>query len=258
VHLERVEAALRATHELLAEAGIWHCVTYGTLLGAVRDGALIPWDHDFDLFVRPADVPRIRALDTAAAGIEVRRTTKAFGDLALGGGSVGLFDAGRLAVWADDVHLGDLFAPVLFADGVLRIFDLATAVSWTAHSSFPHFFVEELATVSIGGRPYPAVGQPEQFLAGVYGDDWRTPYKSVVDGGTSRTGSTTHGDTYAPKLAEEVAWCEAAGWDRSRYGGLPAWPRTIAGAGPWGPTWRTSSTSGALWYRDRDELLAHY
>ncbi len=258
MHIERVEAALRATHELLAAEGIWHCVTYGTLLGGIREGALIPWDHDFDLFVRPADLPRIRSLDTTAAGIELRRTTKAFGDLPLGGGSVGLFDAGRLAVWAEGVHLGDLFAPVLFADGVLRIFDLATSVSWTAHSSFPHFFVEELSLVSIAGHAYPAVHHPERFLAGVYGDDWRTPYKSTVDGGVLRSGSTTHGDTFAPKLAEEIAWCESAGWDRARYAGLPAWPRTVAGAGPWGATWRTASSSAALWYRDREELVANY
>ena len=82
--------------------------------------------------------------------------------------------------------------------------------------------------------------------------------KAAVDGGTSRAGSTTHGDTYTPKLAKEIAWCVAAGWDRGRYEGLPAWPRTIAGAGPWGSTERTASTSRALWYRDFGELAANY
>ncbi|HWB23106.1 MAG TPA: LicD family protein [Gaiellaceae bacterium] len=258
MHLERVESALRATHALLEEAGIWHCVTYGTLLGAVRDGALIPWDHDFDFFIRAGDLSRVLALDGSRDGLRFLRTTKSSAELALGGGRVGTFDAMRIAVFDGETHLGDLFAPTLFDDGVLRIYDLATEVNWTPHSSFPHFFVETLSTVRIGSDEYPGVGHAEQFLAGVYGDDWQTPYRSVMDGGELRTGSTTHGDTYEPKLADEIAWCEARGWDRSRYAGLPAWPREVAGAGPIGPTERTSSSSGALWYRDRAELLAHY
>ncbi len=258
MQLERVESALQTTHELLEAAGIWHCVTYGTLLGAVRGGALIPWDHDFDFFIRPADLARVLALDGSADGLRFLRTTKPAAALALGSGRVATFDAMRVAVFSDDTHLGDLFAPSLFADGVLRIYDFGNEVNWTPHSSFPHFFVETLSTVQIGEREYPGVGHPEQFLAGVYGDDWRTPYRSAIDGGDLRTGSTTHGDTYEPKLAGEIAWCEARGWRRDRYAGLPAWPRTVAGAGPVGPTPRTASSSRALWFRDRAELTANY
>ena len=112
--------------------------------------------------------------------------------------------------------------------------------------------------MTIGGHIYPAVGHAEQFLAGVYGNDWRTPYRSALDGGDPRDGSTTHGDTYAPKLHKEIAWCVDHGWDRSRYAGLPPWPREVAGAGPVGPTGRTASTSRALWFRDRAELVANY
>jgi hypothetical protein len=258
VHLKLVESALRATHELLDAAGIWHCVTYGTLLGAVREGALIPWDHDFDFFIRPDDLSRVLALDGSSDGLRFLRTTKSGAELALGSGRIGTFDAMRIAIFGGETHLGDLFAPTLFADGVLRIYDLATEVNWTPHSSFPHFFVETLSTVRIGEHAYPGVGHPEQFLAGVYGEDWRTPYRAVMDGGELRSGSTTHGDTYDPKLSGEIAWCEAQGWSRAGYDGLPAWPREVVGAGPIGPTERTSSSSGALWYRDRAELLANY
>jgi len=258
MHLERVESALRATHELLEDAGIWHCVTYGTLLGAVRGGGLIEWDHDFDLFIRPTDLSRVLALDGSRHDLRFLRVTKSSADLALGAGRVATFDAMRLAVFSDETHLGDLFAPSLFSDGVLRIYDFATEVNWTPHSSFPHFFVETLSDVWIGECHYPGVGHHEQFLAGVYGEDWQTPYRSVMDGGELRSGSTTHGDTYDPKLAGEIAWCEARGWERERYAGLPEWPRDVAGAGPLGPTSRTASTSRALWYRDRAELAAHY
>lgn len=253
----KVEPALRTVHALLERESIWHCVTYGTLLGAVRDGNVIPWDHDFDCFVRPCDLGRVLALD-GESGLRFLRVTKSSAELALGAGRIATFDAMRVAVWDGDEHLGDLFAPSLFDDGVLRIYDFATETLWTPHSSFPHFFLQELSTVTIAGRAYPGVGRPERFLAGVYGDDWRTPYRSYVDGGESRTGSTTHGDTYEPKLAEWVDWCVAEGWDRSVYAGQPSWPREARGAGPIGPSTRTASTSRALWWRDRDELLANY
>ncbi|MHB8469574.1 MAG: hypothetical protein ACYDCH_07465 [Gaiellaceae bacterium] len=74
--------------------------------------------------------------------------------------------------------------------------------------------------------------------------------------GSARERSTTHGDTYEPKLAAEIASSEVHGWDRGHYAGLPAWPRPVRGAGPAGPSPRTVSTSRALRWRDRAELVA--
>jgi hypothetical protein len=138
------------------------------------------------------------------------------------------------------------------------MYDFATEVIWTPHLSFPHFFLESTSAVSVGGRTYPGVGHPEQFLAGVYGADWRTPYRSTYAGGAGRQGVTNRGALYHPKLAAEIAWCEGEGWDRSRYVGQPAWPRGLRGAGPAGPTDRTASSSRGLWWRDLDEVGRYY
>ena len=258
---DRTFAALAKTHELLEANGIWHAITYGTLLGAVREGDVIAWDHDFDMFIRPADMERIVGLSAEAErlGLALHRVYKPGAELAMGTTRVAWFDAMRVAVFAGGQPAGDLFAPSLFDDGVLRIYDFQTEVLWTPHSSFPHFFLGEPATAQVRDLSLPAVGRAEAFLEGVYGGDWRVPRPASVDGGAApREGTTTHGDRYEPKLAAQIAWCIGEGWDRSPYSGLPSWPRRVRGAGPVGPTARTAATSRALWWIDLDELVAHY
>jgi hypothetical protein len=258
--LTLLREGLRATCALLERHGIWHCLTYGTLLGAVRDGDLIPWDYDLDLFIRPVDIPEVMALARRreADGLEFVRPVKAGAELAAGAAAVPTFDPMQVAVLAGGGRIGELFAPSLFSDGVLRMYDFATEVIWTPHLSFPHFFLESTSTVSIGGRDYPGVGHPEQFLAGVYGAGWRIPYRSAYAGGAGRRGVTNRGAVYHPKLGAEIAWCEGEGWDRSKYAGQPAWPRRVRGAGPIGPSDRTASNSRALWWRDLGEVGRFY
>jgi hypothetical protein len=256
---DRLVAALHAVCDLLAREDLWHCLAFGTALGAVREGAVIEWDRDIDLFVRRADVERIVALtaDGAVGGIELRRVRYPWIQLAVHDG-VSTFDPGYLRILFDGEHVGELFAPSVFADGVLRYVDLASAVVWCPHWSLPHWFLEETTTVDLAGQPYPAPRAVEDYLAYVYGDDWRTPYRAVLDGGASRSGTTTHGDRYLPRLDRWIPWCEERGWDRSQYRLAPTWPRALRGAGPLGPDERTAASSGALWWRTLDELQASY
>lgn len=254
-----IHAALVDLHRLLDQHGLWHCLTYGTLLGAVRGGDLIEWDYDFDLFIKPSELTRLEdALDGAPHGLSVQAAMLDPASLAVNPERLGRFWGSHLKCFKDGEAIGDLYAFSLFQDGVLRRFDLANDAYWCPHSSFPHFFVEQLGEATIRGQRYPAPRHAEQFLAGVYGDDWRTPYRAVMQGGAPRAGTTTHGDRYEPKLAAEVAWCLAQGWDRSPYHGELKWPRPIRGAGPIGPTSRTADSSRALWWRSLDELQALY
>ena len=215
----RILDALIATHERFVEHGIWHCLTYGTLLGAVRDGDLIPWDYDFDLMIRPCDVGRVLALTRASAarGIAFQPVQVPAGALAVNPLGLGPAWGGAVGVFADGDKIADLYAFTLFDDGVLRRFDVEQDVYWVPHSSVPHFFFERLESAAIRGRTFPIPQHAEVFLAGVYGEDWRTPYRAVRQGGAPRDGATDYGDRYEPKLAAEIAWCEAHGWNRSKY-----------------------------------------
>ena len=46
-----IEQLLRGLHDFLREKGVLFYVMFGTLLGARRDGAIIPWTSDLDVVV---------------------------------------------------------------------------------------------------------------------------------------------------------------------------------------------------------------
>jgi hypothetical protein len=147
-----VARSLALVTQCLADHGIWHCLAYGTLLGAVRDGDIIPWDHDFDLFARPTDARRILALnpELATHGLEIGRLRYPGSMLAMNPGAVAWFDQMHLQVRLDGTFIGDMFIPSLFSDGVLRIYDFETEVYWTPQ--FRSWLPSRRATIS--GMPW--------------------------------------------------------------------------------------------------------
>lgn len=255
-----IDRCLRYVAGTLERRGIDYRITYGTLLGAVRDGDVIAWDHDFDIQIGHERMFDVLALndEIAADGFAFRPTRMPAQALAINPGNLSVFWNCALGIWFRGTKVGDIYVFFPFADGVLRRFDFENEAYWCPHSSFPAWFVEGSARVTLRGREYPTFRAPEKFLAGVYGEDWQTPYRAPMQGGQPRADTTTHGDRYLPKLRAEWQWCVQQGWDYSHYASCPRWPRRIAGAGPIGPTGRTQGTSNALWWRDVDELLTHF
>jgi len=228
--------ALDAVGSRLATAGIWHCLAYGTLLGAVREGDVIEWDHDIDLIVRPCD--REQLLAAAPPGDDVEFVQSVItGPLTLrpgGPGGVALTAAPALTIRFRGALVGELWAPLLFADGVLRLHDLSSETVLWPHAAVPAFVYDELREIESRGCRYPVPLHAETVLEWDYGVDWRVPIRAQVDDGRHRAGRGISGEDVEPKLAHQVAWCEGQGWDRSRYAGLPAWPRALSGVGALG------------------------
>jgi SAM-dependent methyltransferase len=154
--------ALETVLGLLRAEGLEAFPAYGTLLGAVRDGAFIGHDSDADVgyvsrHVHPVDVIRESHRVQRAIQRQGYPTTRYSGaafkiDVPDADGSVrgldvfgGFFIDGRLAL------MGEVWEP------------------------FEREWIFPLGTVELEGRTLPAPARPEPLLAAMYGEGWRVP-----------------------------------------------------------------------------------
>eukprot|EP00927_Polykrikos_kofoidii_P017968 TRINITY_DN18251_c0_g1_i1.p1 TRINITY_DN18251_c0_g1~~TRINITY_DN18251_c0_g1_i1.p1 ORF type:complete len:450 (+),score=47.60 TRINITY_DN18251_c0_g1_i1:196-1545(+) len=154
-------ALLRNLSKRLHARMIDHCVVSGTLLGAVRDGDIIPWTADADVFVERRFWPAVEQ-----------------------------------AINTDDSSHGLFFAPASSSWNVARV-----CASWTelhlqefSHKQddfvyidiydehadlipYLHHFARPLSLVTIRGESFSAPSLPDVWLEGEYGPYWREPDK---------------------------------------------------------------------------------
>lgn len=161
-----IDGVLERTFQVLdvlqQECGLPAFVTYGTLLGAVRDGKLIGHDNDVDVaylsrHAHPADVAR-----------ESFRIERA---LRRRGWTVRRFSAGFVQVFFDGPdgatrHL-DVFTCFYVMGCFYQVFHVRSALSRAA--------IVPLGEVTLHGRRFPAPADPEALLEATYGPGWRVP-----------------------------------------------------------------------------------
>lgn len=184
---------LESTTEILGGAGLSFWLDQGTLLGAIRDNALLPWETDIDLSMWEADFHRV--LEYAGAFAEhnirvehhanrksiylmLRRRSSIFVDIA-GHRQVGdvvykRFAQAHTSVWKRRAkRILDAGPPVLRDAVRSRV---------RAHSSTvidvpipAHWFADfrEHEFLAVKGLRVPA--DAEAYLEYKYGPDWRVP-----------------------------------------------------------------------------------
>lgn len=147
--------ALRLATDALAEAGAVTWVTYGTLLGLVREGRLLPHDDDIDFAVMAgADVERIKA------GMAARGLALLIEEVAPDGVSKLKFNRGPVVI--------DLF--FVRVEGAVWA-DYCTLVRRSLlRSTHPPVTVE---TREFSGLALPVPAAAEAYLAHLYGAGWR-------------------------------------------------------------------------------------
>ena len=150
------EQLMREAKAAFDQHGVVFFLRQGTCLGAVRDGALIPWDDDLDL-----------------------------------GSILGMhgFTEALIEPVAETLRAGGAYVEVL-EEGLytaVKIFKYRIRIDWQAYRvvdgtiahypgvPFPVRLFEELALVDFIGDQYMVPSPPDDYLTFKYGPDWRTP-----------------------------------------------------------------------------------
>ncbi|MGY1700669.1 methyltransferase domain-containing protein [Geodermatophilus sp. SYSU D00766] len=163
---DRLLDRLDAVRGVLEEAGLQPFVCYGTLLGAVRDGDLIPHDDDADLaYVSRHDHPA----DVVRENLELERLLRDRGY------PVVRHSGGHLQLVFDDGdggqdHYLDVFTAFEVGDRTYLCFQVGA----------DGLDLRTLSEVTLRGRRQPAPAAAEQLLAETYGPGWRTPDPSFT------------------------------------------------------------------------------
>ena len=162
--LEQLHTSAKRLVDLLHELGFRPFIVGGTLLGAVREGKLLPHDDDADIaylsqHTKPLDV----AIESFALGHELQHRGYRFAR----------HSAAHIQVKFDDEGGGpayhiDIFSAFFTDDGNIN-------QPFHVRGPFREDQMLPFSTVSIDGYEFPAPADPESWLVINYDENWRTP-----------------------------------------------------------------------------------
>lgn len=159
-----IAALMDATEAVIAalrSAGVEPFLAYGTLLGAVREGAVIGHDSDADLgYVSRHQHP----VDVALESFRIQR------HLQEQGWEISRYSGGAFKIFVTeaDVTRGlDVFGGFFDAGRLHLMGEIGTP--------FEEDWIRPLGTAMLEGRELPVPAVPERLLEAMYGPSWRTP-----------------------------------------------------------------------------------
>lgn len=156
------EKALDFLSELsqcLSRSGISHWVTYGSLLGLVRQNSLLAWDNDIDIAIAPGATSEAVLTALRQAGLPVQMLRQR------GGRAV------SMKVRREGIR-ADLF---LLASQGGALVEFGGTGGFVLTLTHPAMAVVEK---SFAGRIFPVPAEPETYLAHLYGSKWRVPARN--------------------------------------------------------------------------------
>ena len=181
---EVLDEILRDFATSLEQIDTKYLVSYGTLLGAVRNKAIIPWTRDVDLALSREDIKT----KVVFRELQSRLHDKYYiGYFELQDRAIPHFmpsinvDTSQFFTGPDDLRGKD---HILFGDKVLKEMNkmLPVTVSWLRYV-YLDFYDEaksellDTSSITINGRKYPTYKDPVAFLKILYGSNYTTPVK---------------------------------------------------------------------------------
>ena len=169
---------------VLTQHDIKHWITYGTLLGAVRDKDIITYDYDFDLGCMIEDEKKILDLNpiikkdsyefvkTIGTLYNVKNHTEESGSRV------------SLKIVYKDIIMGDIYLYHLCPDGFVRRYDPNAKILFWPKATLHSYFTDNLIKIKIRDNEFFCPKDPEFLVSYWYGPTWKSPIKSESQGGT--------------------------------------------------------------------------
>ncbi|MBC8503083.1 MAG: LicD family protein [Nitrosopumilus sp.] len=164
--------------EILKRSNANYWIEGGTLLGAVRDKKLIPWDHDLDLgvkFTSDSEMKKLISNLKKKYYVSVKEFKKNDGLWQLGNFRVIKIYPRKNQFFKEDLCL-DLFVYYL---GTLpnETEEVYKYVVWDRNAFHRKEFFDKIEEIDFYGKKISVPSNPEKFLEVKYGENWRTPVK---------------------------------------------------------------------------------
>lgn len=179
LYLEKIDAALK-------KYGVDYFLTYGTLLGIIREGEFIPYDDDIDLGVIKNEKFSWEKLEKAMSeiGMEKKIQFRLNGEL-----TEQTYREGNLSVdfFLYEEKEGKSVSYVYYQEEGREYEKDDFSVSQNITS-----LIDQTKMIEKKGRTFSVPEHPELFLKEIYGPDWRVPIagwskeRDVVKGGKGR------------------------------------------------------------------------